>query len=308
MRAATRLNALRAIEATARLGGYAAAADEIGVTPEAIGQLVRGLERDLEVPLFRRSNAGARLEPVDALRGALPAMSEAFRTLAATLDALREAGGSASLVVSASPSLASTWLVPRLPGFLAEHPGVDVRLDVTEREADLDAGEADVALRFGAPVPDGPGSITLVAGERLIVVASPDRLDAHGTPATDAELAAEPLIGDETVPPPHCPGWSGWFAAGGTGRTSAPALVFNASLPAIEATRRGQGIALLREQLVLPELRAGTLSRLFPDRSLATGRDYRLLTAARPRPVAARFARWFVEAFGPVRRHRAVDR
>lgn len=49
------LNALRAVEAAGRLGSFAAAARELGVTPGAITAHVKALEVDLDAPIFRRT-------------------------------------------------------------------------------------------------------------------------------------------------------------------------------------------------------------------------------------------------------------
>src|SRR4029453_8823169 len=82
MRAPNHLNALRAFEAAARHLSYVAAADELNVTPAAVGQLVRGLEEALGLELFRRSQAGpARLVLTDAARMALPDLQTGFDRL-----------------------------------------------------------------------------------------------------------------------------------------------------------------------------------------------------------------------------------
>ncbi|MEI9985614.1 MAG: LysR family transcriptional regulator [Aliidongia sp.] len=86
MRAPHHLNALGAFEAAARHLSYVAAADELNVTPAAVGQLVRGLEETLGVELFHRSQAGpSRLVLTEAARAAVPDLQAGFDRLAAAV-------------------------------------------------------------------------------------------------------------------------------------------------------------------------------------------------------------------------------
>src|SRR5215510_9760290 len=90
MRAPHHLNALRAFEAAARHLSFVAAADELNVTPAAVGQLVRGLEEVLGVTLFHRSQSGAaRLVLTDIARNALPELEAGFGRLANAMELLK---------------------------------------------------------------------------------------------------------------------------------------------------------------------------------------------------------------------------
>src|SRR6201990_3007122 len=90
MRAPQHLNALRAFEAAARHLSYVAAADELNVTPAAVGQLVRGLEEVLGIDLFHRAQAGpARLVLTDQARAALPDLQAGFDRLTIAFERLK---------------------------------------------------------------------------------------------------------------------------------------------------------------------------------------------------------------------------
>src|SRR5215813_10449112 len=92
MRAPHHLNALRAFEATARHLSYVAAADELNVTPAAVGQLVRGLEETLGLELFHRSQAGqSRLVLTEAGRAALPDLQAGFDRLSTAVERMKAA-------------------------------------------------------------------------------------------------------------------------------------------------------------------------------------------------------------------------
>src|SRR5262245_52801098 len=118
MRAPPHLNALRAFEAAARHASFAAAAEELHVTPAAVGQLVRGLEQTLGVELFRRSQAGAaRLVLTEAAERALPDLQAGFDHLSSALARLKSAQAHRALTVTVPPAFADKWLLARVERF-----------------------------------------------------------------------------------------------------------------------------------------------------------------------------------------------
>ena len=131
MRAPNHLNALRAVEAVARHGSYVGAAEELSVTPAAIGSLVRGLEETLGIELFHRSAGGsARLELTEATRGALPDLQAGFDHLARAHGRLKAGAAGVAVALTVPPSFADKWLLPRVERFQASHPGIDVEVRI----------------------------------------------------------------------------------------------------------------------------------------------------------------------------------
>src|SRR5262245_53457326 len=120
----THLNALRAFEAAARLGGYVDAAAELNVTPAAVGQQIRALEGYLALPLFERN--GKKLVLTEAARSVLPDIKDAFDRLAQAMDHLKGAGRGPLVTITLPPSLAAKWLIPRIEGFRLAYPEVDI--------------------------------------------------------------------------------------------------------------------------------------------------------------------------------------
>src|ERR1700742_5050604 len=101
MRAPNHLNALRAFEAAARHLSYVAAAEELNVTPAAVGSLVRSLEAVVGVELFHRSQAGpARLELTDTARAVLPELQAGFDHLTAAVERLKASAGQVTISVT----------------------------------------------------------------------------------------------------------------------------------------------------------------------------------------------------------------
>ncbi|MBB6521748.1 LysR substrate-binding domain-containing protein [Pseudoteredinibacter isoporae] len=312
MKSPTHLNALRAFEATARLGSFKAAADEIGVTPEAVGQLVRTLESYLDIQLFHRGRGGKRLTPTKEALEVLPSLSEAFRSLVSITDTLKGLSRSNVVTLSSSPSVMAKWLLQLLPSFLSENPELDVRLDMTDRVLDVSAGEADIAIRYGQEVSSaGLDVIELVRDEKLFPVCCPRLLEEHPEVTGLDGLLRQTLIRDATMKNPRYPGWSEWFekAANTNGNgekvnrkkvsnarlEAGHYLEVNASLAAIEMAKMSQGVALAREYLVRSEIANGSLVNLYPDCAISTSWNYYIVTRKDSGENVERFARWLKE-------------
>ena len=141
------LNAIRAFEAAARLGGVGKAAEELNVTHGAVSHQIKALEAWVGCPLFRKS--GRNVEVNSAGAALLPVAGTALNTLAERLSEIRESGAASTLTISAAPSIAYRWIVPRLHGFAARYPSVDVRLNHSSQVTDFTREDIDVAVRFG---------------------------------------------------------------------------------------------------------------------------------------------------------------
>ena len=179
------LNALRAFEAAARHLNFSRAADELSVTPGAVSQQIQNLEDYVGAALFKRTPKGLLL--TDAAQTALPALREAFDRLAEAASLLTAAVDGRRLTLTAPPSFAAKWLVPRLGAFEQAHPQVDVWLSAAIELVDLTAGEVDVAIRYGAGRYPGL-EVHRLFSETVIPVASPEHL-ANQPLSTPADLA-----------------------------------------------------------------------------------------------------------------------
>src|ERR1700759_3480283 len=142
------LNALRAFEAAARHLNFSRPADELSGTPGAGSQQIQNLEDYVGAALFKRARKGLPLP--DAAQTALRALREAFDRLAEAASLLTAAVDGRRLTLTAPPSFAAKWLVPRLGAFEQKHPQVDVWLSAAIELVDLAAGEVDIAIRYGA--------------------------------------------------------------------------------------------------------------------------------------------------------------
>lgn len=287
------LNALRAFEATARLGSFKAAADEIGVTPEAVGQLVRSLEAYLCLLLFHRNQGGKRLNLTQEALSVMPELADSLRRLSAVIDRLKGFAKSNIITLTSSPSISAKWLVPLLPVYLSENSDVDIRLEMTDRVLDLSMGEADVVIRYADCISENLNSSCLLHDEKLLPVCSA-KLLARFADADDVHaLVNQTLIHDNTMTNPKYPGWAEWFNQMGVLHwNNAHQLQVNASLSVIEMAKLGQGVALVREHLVASELASGELVKLFEGSEISTHWHYYLVTSKQPKPQIAAFTQW----------------
>jgi LysR family glycine cleavage system transcriptional activator len=165
------LNALRVFDAAARTLSFTRAADELAVTPAAVGQQIRALEETLGVILFRRTPRGLELTP-EAAR-ALPSLRAGFSAFEESVSALQDGQAAARLSFGCARGAIRHWLLPRLTPWLAANPEATVQILALDGPVDFTQANLDLALSFG-PAPDAEGVFgRRLAEERLVTVAAP---------------------------------------------------------------------------------------------------------------------------------------
>ncbi len=249
------LNALRAFEAAARHLNFSRAADELSVTPGAVSQQIQNLEDYVGAALFKRTPKGLLL--TDAAQTALPALREAFDRLAEAASLLTAAVDGRRLTLTAAPSFAAKWLVPRLGKFEEAQPQVDVWLSAGMEVVDFASGEIDLAIRYGGGRYPGL-EVTRLLSETVIPVVSPGLLEAN--PLNDpSDLTHHVLLHDGSPDADDsCPDWAMWLAARGVKNVDgARGPRFNQSSMVIEAAANGRGVALAKRTLAQADLDAG---------------------------------------------------
>lgn len=291
------LGPLRTFEAAARHLSFTKAAEELGVTPGAVSVQVRAIEDRLGVRLFWRTSRTVRL--TGAGETMLRAAREALDVIAGAVERVGPAGGRRVLTVSVGMAFAAKWLVPRLDRFRRLHPGVDVRLDVTERLADFAREEVDVALRFGSGAYPGLRADRLFE-EEVFPVCSPRLLEGERPLRQPADLRHHTLIHEDWRA--EGDGWAGWpdwpmwlLAAGVEGVDPTRGIRFRQTALVIQAAVEGQGVALGNTSLVGDDLAAGRLVRPFDLSLKALSRFAYYLVSPRAtadRPLTRAFREW----------------
>lgn len=287
------LAALRAFEATARRMSVQDAAEELRVTPSAVSHRLRGLEGALGVKLFHRLNR--RLVLTDAGSVYLSRVAPAFDALRAATAEVAERRTSDSLTLTAPPSFAEIWLLPRLGRFLAAHSDIELRIEASSRAVDFAREPVDASIRYGRG--DWPGLLSRrLVEERLVVVGAPALLVGPVPLRRPADLAGHTLIHSDQ----RLTSWTAWLRDHGHGEIrGARNLRFSQSALSLRAAADGLGVALESRVMAADYLAAGTLVEPFSDLAPADdGAAYHLVMPAdrAALPKVRALEAWLVDA------------
>ncbi|EPL15763.1 LysR family transcriptional regulator [Pseudomonas sp. CF161] len=249
------LNALRAFEATARLGSVSQAAEQLHVTHGAVSRQLKVLEEHLGLSLFIKDGRGLKL--TDAGVRLRDASSDAFERLRTVCAELTQGGADAPFVLGCSGSLLARWLIPRLGRLNADLP--DLRLHLSAGEGDLDPRRPglDALLVFAEPPWPADMQVYELASERIGPVMSP-RFAGYEQLRRQppAALLDQALL--QTTSRPQA--WPSWARQNGL---DAQALKYGQGFEhlyyLLEAAVAGLGVAIAPEPLVAEDLRAGRL-------------------------------------------------
>jgi len=255
------LNALKMFDAAARHLNFRIAAEEMNLTQGAVAQQVRGLEADLGVMLFRRKARG-----LDLTEDGRRYHTEVRRALLIIKDATQKLQPNAKQVtISVTPSLASKWLVSKLPYFMETHPGIDVRTIASEEKSNFTSDGVDIAIRQGAR-PTGDNLYTaLLSPHDFRAICSPDYAKNTGNIGKVSDFLNHLLIQDGHRL------WNKLFDEAGLGLPE-QMLQFNQTALAMDAAANGQGIALAPNLLLSNEIEQGRLVEIWKDdRSIEGG-------------------------------------
>jgi DNA-binding transcriptional LysR family regulator len=259
-----KLQALKTLLEVADAGGFAKAAQRLGVATSSVTRLMDGLEASLGAALLTRTPRKVSL--TDAGIAYVEQIGKVLDDLAEADESVFDSGASpvGALRVAVPSTFGRLRLASHLAAFLAEHPRVILDVVVADHYADLATERIDVAVRIGVPDRDGNLVVRKLADNPRVVVASGDYLARSGTPRTPGELASHECLR---------------FAYGGSHRARQEwtfreqdadtrvevhgHLLSNNVDMLREAALAGRGIALLPDWLVEADLRAGRLVRLF---------------------------------------------
>ncbi|SOC81938.1 DNA-binding transcriptional regulator, LysR family [Ensifer adhaerens] len=285
---------LSAFDAVARLGSMSAAAAALSLTPGAISRHVALLEAQLGVALITRTNRGVELtekgrryaEGADSLLRSLRLLS---------LEAMSD-NASAGFGLAILPTFGTRWLMPRMPSFLRQHPGLTVNFATRIGRVDFGAERLDAAIHVGKP--DWPdGNFRFLMREHVVPVCSPQFLRENPVTSPEA-LISMPLL--EMASRPEA--WQHWFSTLGVRRSHHEGMRFEQFMHVSQACIAGLGVALMPLFLIEAELQEGTLVKAF-DRAIESRSSYYFVTPAhrQTHPAAQRMSDWLsteIEAAG----------
>ncbi|MHA6720083.1 LysR substrate-binding domain-containing protein [Sphingomonas sp. RS6] len=268
------LATLRAFEAAARHLSFRKAAAELGVTPTAISHQIRLLEDVLGQPMFTRHVRRVSLTPSGALL--YPVLRDGFDAFAQTLAQIGNVQKRATVVLSATRLFTARLLVPALGRFSEANPDIDLHLHASDLCVDLEAGDADLAVRYGGGPFDGLVAEPLMV-EQTGVLCSP----ALGV-ATPADLRRVQLLHAEWISPAAGPDWAAWtHQAGILDLPVSAGPRFTDDAHALQAAIAGHGAVVSSLVLASPDLASGLLVQPFGP--VIDGKAYHIVA----RPAAA---------------------
>ncbi|MGA2342341.1 MAG: LysR substrate-binding domain-containing protein [Steroidobacteraceae bacterium] len=267
---------LRAFEAAARTGGFTAAATELSLTSGAISYQIRALEAHLGFALFERLPRGVKLTPMGVAY--LPPVRKAFEQLADSTLGLFGGSERGEITVHAPVSLASLWLAPKLPAFMAAFPTIDVRLSSVIWDNAVPDEATDLEIRYGSGQWHGYRSERLL-NQRIAAVCSPALLQrAHesGDPALWLPQHLIHIMGHEN----H------WLqvrqALHLADLEERPGPTVDTTIAALELAANGAGCALAHPIFLSAYLKTGRLVFAL-EHDFADDSSYFVVTPERPR-------------------------
>lgn len=250
------LGLLQGFVLVARTGKLSRAAEQLNLTVSALSHQIRNLEERLGRTLFERGPRGVALTADGA--NLLDAIGHHFEGIEHALN--RYQSRHQDLVtLSVLPSVASSWLVPRLPRLVAKHPELELSLHSSVALADFDREPAiDCAFRYGL------GSWPRTRAERLfgeyiVPIASPSLVRRMGG-LPDTSLAGWPLLGDPSGR------WTDWAEQFGMPLPSRYVARFDNTEHLQRAVLEGMGVALGRLVMARSLIECGALTVLCKER------------------------------------------
>lgn len=264
------LQAFVAFSETAKRGGFAGAARELGVSPSAVAKNVARLEADLGLRLFHRTTRKV------ALTSEGHELYERCRRIVEEIDALRddaagaraEAGGTLRLNVPIT--FGKRVLVPKLAELLRRHPRIVLDVSFSDRYADVVSEGLDAAVRVG-PLADSTLVARSFARHALVVCGAPAYLRAHGTPRSLDALARHRCLVARLPTSKRLRTWR--FTRGGQPVELAPrpVAVFDDGEALVAAAAASMGLAQVPDYMAAE--------------AIATGSVVEVLKALRPPPL-----------------------
>jgi DNA-binding transcriptional LysR family regulator len=265
-------------------GGFSAAARALKVPKSRLSKHVTALEQRLGVRLLERSTRKLRVTDLgqDFYRQCEAIVAGAEEAEALVARSKSEPHG--TLRVSCPPGIATFILASILPGFMKANPRVRVELLVFNRRVDLIEERVDVAIRVRTELSGEPNlTVRMLGKDRIVMVASPNFVEAHRDRLTPEGLASMPTLSFTGEG-----GRDMWMLTGEDGRTvevrHSPVLVCANFNVLAEAATAGLGVALMPDHACAQAIRAGRLMQVMPEWSASDGIVHLVFTSKRGMP------------------------
>lgn len=281
------LNWLRAFEASARLGNFTRAAEELLITPAAVSYQVRQLEQKLGYPLFERVHRALQLTRLGQTY--LPSVTKAFSDLSISTVSVFGQRENRPVRFRCLNSFGQLWMIPRWRVFQDAYPEISLQMISASWAETLNPDQLGLDIRFG----DGnwtDGTVEFLLNEPILPVCHPDlALVADGRELD--QLAVAPRLDIMGV----IDTWESFFRTfGGVVNSRTTGLQVDQTLSALELAAQGLGHALVLESLAKPYLESGRLTPSCSKQISSTHSHYLVTPVPRNdlHPEAQEFCDW----------------
>lgn len=275
------LNDFRFFAAVVEHGGFSAASRALNIPKSRLSKRVSQLEEGFGVRLLQRTTR--RFVVTEAGERFYRHVQSMLAEARAASDAVAALGGEARGIVriSCPVMLVQSLLAPLLPQFLARHPQVQLRVFSSNRPVDVIGEGFDIAIRVREKLDTDAQLVARAFGsKRVVLVASPAFVAAHGEPRSPQDLSVLPVLSMHEHEGEQA--WDLYDAA--CSKISVPVqprLVSGEFRMLIEAALQGIGIAWVPEAACVDELRNGRLRVVLPEWGLPQGTLYMVYPSRR---------------------------
>ncbi|MEP4294427.1 MAG: LysR substrate-binding domain-containing protein [Rhizobiaceae bacterium] len=281
------LNQLRAFEAAARHESIKLGADELCVTPAAVGHQIKGLELELNTALFSRKTR--KIELTEEGRALSEQLGQALDMIEHAAGRARKSDLTGTLKVTIAPFFGNRWLLPRLPNFHNRHPGIEIKTSLSFDYVDLGKSGFDAAVRYGAGDWDGM-SCALICSDVVTPVCAPQLVNERKLPLATNDILSLPLACGAR----WREDWMAWAKASGSKIANQEKIIeYESRAFMFDAALSGQAVILADLRMTAADVAAGTLIRLSP---IVVNRPQGLYVVSaelpNPNPMLQVFTNW----------------
>lgn len=289
------LSALQAFEATARLGSFSRAAEELSLTHSAVHRQVASLEDRLGVALFTRVRRKIALTPQGA-EYAARIRQHLEHIEKDTIGLVNHTGMGRSIHIAVLPTLAANWLIPRLPDFQRHHPDITVSLSLRTLPFQFNDHPFDGAIYHGDGAWPGTRSTLLFDEQEMVPVCAPFLMQGHqGVEQTRARMQGLTHLHLSSRPD----AWRQWYGASGAayGPHAAGGPRYELFTMVIAAAVAGLGVGLVPRFIAQESIDRGELVMPVPiPLPVSQGYFFGYPTRNEPSPALSAFGSWLVAA------------
>ena len=263
------LDGIEAFLRVAERRSFSAAAVDLGVSPSAISQTIKGLEARVGAPLFMRTTRSVGLTQAGEMF--LERAAPAYAGLGDAYEAARNLGNrpAGRLRINLMRGAVQPLFEPIIAGFCEKYPEIELEIYAEDALTDLSAGGFDAGVRMGESLDADVIAVRLTGAFRFVAVATPTYLGKHGRPETPDDLRSHRCVrmrmGSGALMPWTFEKGNREIEVGVTG----PVIVndFTAMMVAVHA---GVAMGMTAEPVVKTLVASGQLELVLPDFACST--------------------------------------